>query len=98
MNPIAPVSTNAHRHPRLIAIHGTTSGGMIAPMFVPELKIPVASARSAFGNHSATVLIAAGKLLDSPSPSANRAEPEGNALDARPCAIAATLHAPTPLA
>ena len=41
-------------------------------MFVPELKMPVAKARSRFGNHSATVLIAAGKLPASPSPSRNR--------------------------
>ncbi len=42
-------------------------------MFVPELKMPVANARSFFGNHSAVVLIAAGKLPPSPSPSRNRA-------------------------
>ena len=42
-------------------------------MFVPELKIPVASARSFWGNHSATVLIDAGKLPASPKPSAKRA-------------------------
>ena len=46
---------------------------LAAPTFVPELKIPVASARSRFGNHSATALIEAGKLPASPSPSANRA-------------------------
>ena len=97
-NPIAPVSTNAQRQPRLSAIHGTTSGAMIAPMFVPELKMPVASARSDFGNHSATVLIAAGKLPDSPRPRPNRAAPNVRALVARPCDIAATLHAPTAIA
>src|SRR5205823_7399226 len=87
--------TNAQRQPRLSAIHGTTRGAMIAPMFVPELKMPVASARSHFGNHSATVLIAAGKLPDSPSPSPNRAAPNVTALFARPCDIAATLHTAT---
>ena len=50
------------RQPHAIVIIGTTSGATSAPMFVPELKIPVASARSFFGNHSATVLIAAGKF------------------------------------
>ena len=45
----------------------------MAPTLVPELKIPVASARSRFGNHSATLLMAAGKLPPSPSPSAKRA-------------------------
>ena len=51
-----------------MVIHGTTSGATTAPMLVPELKMPVASARSRFGNHSATVLIAAGKLPASPMP------------------------------
>ena len=46
---------------------------MIAPMFVPALKMPVDNARSFFGNHSATVLILAGKFPDSPSPSEKRA-------------------------
>ena len=43
-------------------------------MLVPELKMPVASARSFFGNHSAVTLIAAGKLPASPNPSASRAK------------------------
>ena len=53
-------------------IHGTTSGVMSAPMLVPELKMPVARARSFFGNHSATALIDAGKLPASPSPRITR--------------------------
>ena len=44
----------------------------MAPMLEPELKMPVASARCCLGNHSATVLIAAGKFPDSPRPSQNR--------------------------
>src|SRR5213082_3351159 len=67
-NPRLPVATKAQRHPNVNAIQGTTSGVTIAPVFVPALKIPVASARSFFGNHSATALIAPGKLADSPSP------------------------------
>src|SRR5436305_13867159 len=47
---------------------GTASGAKIAPTFEPELKMPVARARSFFGNHSATVLIAAGKLPASLNP------------------------------
>jgi hypothetical protein len=39
----------------------------MAPMFEPLLKIPVANALSFFGNHSATVLMDAGKLPDSPT-------------------------------
>ena len=98
MNPMAPVRTNAHRLPRWIAIHGTMSGAMIAPMLVPELKMPVARARSDFGNHSATVLIAAGKLPDSPRPRPKRAAPKVSALVARPCDIAATLQTATAIA
>jgi len=45
-------------------------------MFVPELKIPVANARSLRGNHSATALIAAGKFPASPSPRTNLAMPK----------------------
>ena len=54
-------------------IQGTAIGASSAPTFVPELKMPVASARSFLGNHSATALIDAGKLPASPSPSAKRA-------------------------
>src|SRR5690349_7359896 len=68
-----PVNKNAHCQPRRTAIQGTASGGTIAPTLEPELKMPVTSARSLRGNHSATVLIAAGKLADSPSPRAKRA-------------------------
>src|SRR6476469_902645 len=64
---------NAARQPHVSVIHGTTIGVMTAPTFDPALKIPVASARSFAGNHSATVLIDAGKLPDSPNPSAKRA-------------------------
>ena len=71
---------NASSHPHVKVIHGTTSGATTAPTFDPALKIPVARARSFLGNHSATVLIAAGKLPDSKTPSANRARPNPNAL------------------
>jgi hypothetical protein len=54
-------------------IQGTTAGVSSAPMLVPELKIPVANARSRFGNHSATTLMAAGKFPASPRPSTKRA-------------------------
>jgi hypothetical protein len=52
---------------------GTLTAATKTPTFVPALKIPVASARSFFGNHSATVLMQAGKLPASPNPSANLA-------------------------
>ena len=63
----------AHFQPHVRVIHGTISGVSSAPMFVPELNNPVAKARSRFGNHSATTLIAAGKLPASPRPSRKRA-------------------------
>src|SRR5436190_9554973 len=66
-----PVKMNASYQPHAITIAGTSSGVANAPTFVPALKMPVASARSFFGNHSATVLIEAGKLPASPSPSRN---------------------------
>ena len=69
---------------------GTTSGASTAPTFEPALKIPVASARSRRGNHSAVVLIAEGKFPASPSPSRNRATPNPNADRARACPAAAS--------
>src|SRR5215204_3020696 len=74
--PRSPVITNAQYHPKYNVIGGTTSGVTSAPTFVPELKIPVAFARSCFGNHSATVLIAAGKFPASPRPRKKRAAPK----------------------
>ena len=50
----------------------------MAPILEPELKIPVARVRF-FRKPRATVLIAAGKLPASPSPSAIRAAPNPNA-------------------
>src|SRR5215212_11194716 len=91
VNESAPVQMKAKRQPNVVAIHGTTSGVTTAPTFVPALKIPVASARSRAGNHSATVLIDEGKFPDSPRPSAKRAALNWNALRASECAIAAKL-------
>ena len=59
---------------------GTIAGARIAPTLAPELKMPVASERSFCGNHSATVLIAAGKFPDSPSPRKKRAKPNSIAV------------------
>jgi hypothetical protein len=75
IRPTAPVMINAHCQPIVIAMIGTTMGAIMAPILVPELKIPVASALSFLGNHSAVVLIAAGKLPASGTPSAARATP-----------------------
>jgi membrane-bound serine protease (ClpP class) len=47
-------------------------GGLLLLLGGPALKIPVASARSFFGNHSETVLIEAGKFPASPRPRTKR--------------------------
>src|SRR6266576_5716902 len=93
-----PVAMKAQRQPHVSAIQGTSSGVMIAPVLVPALKTPVASARSSLGNHSATVLIAPGKLADSPSPSRARAAENAAVVRANACPIAARLHTTTAVA
>ena len=67
------MATNAQRHPSASAIHGTSSAASTTPTLLPALKTPVASARSRFGNHSATAFTPAGKLPDSPMPRRARA-------------------------
>ena len=67
---------NAACQPYVTVNQGTTAGATTAPIFAPELKIPVASARSFFGNHSAVALIAAGKFPDSLRPRKPRATPK----------------------
>jgi hypothetical protein len=74
--PIAPLTTKAPRQLNTATRNGTINGTAMLPMLAPELKIPVASARSRLGNHSATVLIQAGKLAASPRPSKNMATPK----------------------
>ena len=85
---------NAHFQPHAAAINGTDNGATMAPMLVPELKMPVAKARSFFGNHSAIVLMAAGKLPDSVNPSADLATINPNVLLIKACITAAMLHSP----
>src|ERR1700760_1168572 len=87
----APVKRKAACHPRWVTITGTASGTRIAPTLVPELKRPVASARSLLGNHSATVLIAAGEVPESTSPRKKRETPKAIAERASAWLIAARL-------
>lgn len=86
INPVAPVTTKAHRQPNAAAIKGTVNGATIAPILLPELNIPVASARSLIGNHSATVFMAAGKFPASvtPSPTLARRKPSVDLTSAWP--------------
>src|SRR6516225_9321228 len=88
----AAVHRNAACQPHFVATIGTSIGATIAPIFEPELKMPAASARSRRGNHSATALIAAGKLPASPRPSAKRAAAKLATPAASAWLIAATLH------
>jgi hypothetical protein len=53
--------------------------------------MPVAKARSFFGNHSATDLMEAGKLPASPSPRAKRTTPKPRGVRAKAWAIVARL-------
>src|SRR5437667_12021123 len=97
-NPRDPVATNAQRQPQFSAIHGTMSGVRIAPVLVPALKMPVARARSSLGNHSPTLLMAPGKLADSPRPSSARAAENAAVVRASAWPIAARLHTTTAVA
>ncbi len=73
------------------AMIGTTAGARMAPTLEPALKMPVAKARSFLGNHSATVLMAAGKLPDSPMPEREARDREARRADrASACAAAAS--------
>ena len=89
--PSAPVTTNAPRHVTSITSVGTAMGTTMLPILAPELKIPVASARSRRGNHSATVLMQAGKLAASPRPRRNMAIANVTTENAAPGSMAATL-------
>ena len=86
-----PVTRKAACQPKCTVTQGTMSGARIAPTFAPELKMPVASERSLCGNHSATVLMAAGKLPDSPSPRKKRAMPNSKTVLASAWPIAERL-------
>ncbi len=55
-------------HPQRRVTAAMRMGAMKAEALEPELKRPVARARSSEGNHSVVALMAAGKLPDSPRP------------------------------
>src|SRR4029450_8048747 len=80
------------RHPYRATMKAKTGGPAIAATLLPALKIPVAKARSFFGNHSATDLMAAGKLPLSPKPSIARQKLSPSAEPASACSAAAADH------
>src|ERR1035441_6169370 len=98
MKPMEPVATKVDCQPYFSAIQGTSRMVAIAPTLAPELKIPVAAARCRLGNHSATVLIQAGKFAASPRPRKTRAMPNVNAVVAAACAMADALQTATAIA
>jgi len=73
ISPMEPVQMKAACHPQRTATAEMRTGAMKAEALVPELKRPVARARSSEGNHSVVALMAAGKLPDSPRPRKIRA-------------------------
>src|SRR5580693_159156 len=68
-----PVQMKAACHPQRRVTAAMRMGAMNAETLEPELKRPVARARSSEGNHSVVALMAAGKLPDSPRPRSVRA-------------------------
>ena len=64
----------------------------MTPTLVPELKMPVASARSFCGNHMPTALMEAGKLAASAMPSTKRTMTKPSTVATRPWAAAASDH------
>src|SRR3984957_20759218 len=73
MSPMEPVQMKAACQPKRMVTAAMRMGAMKAEALEPELKRPVARARSSEGNHSVTALMAAGKLPDSPRPRTMRA-------------------------
>src|SRR5271154_5973790 len=72
-SPIDPVQMKAACQPKRRVTAAIRRGATKAEAFEPELKRPVARARSSEGNHSVVALMAAGKLPDSPRPRKMRA-------------------------
>src|SRR5277367_4489692 len=67
-SPMEPVQMKAACHPKRRVTAAIRIGAMKAEALEPELKMPMALARSSAGNHSVVALMAAGKLPDSPRP------------------------------
>ena len=71
--PIRPVIANAPRQPVQRAAATISGGASTAPNADPPVvAMPIASARSLFGNHSRIPFAAPGKQPPSPAPSMNR--------------------------
>src|ERR1700736_6765001 len=82
-----PVQIKAACHPQRSVTAAMRIGAMKAEALEPELKVPVARARSSEGNHSVVALMAAGKFPDSPRPSMARAMQKPTTEPTRACDI-----------
>src|ERR1019366_603818 len=72
-SPMEPVQIKAAFQPHFPVTKAIRRGATKNEALDPELKRPVARARSSEGNHSVVALMAAGKLPDSPMPRKIRA-------------------------
>src|ERR1700733_4960439 len=89
-NPSSPEKTKDHRQPNSSAIHGMASAAKAPPTLEPLSKIATATLRSWLGNHSATVLLAAGQLKPSPMPNRKRQDAKAKTEPASPVRILTT--------
>src|SRR5258708_4535857 len=71
-NPSSPGTANATRQPQRRYRGKIKKGAMAPPTDEPLSYKAAANARSRFGNHSETALLAPGQLADSPAPSKKR--------------------------
>src|ERR1700692_2104275 len=88
--PRTPEKTNDQRQPNANAIQGIASAAKAPPTLEPLSKIATATLRSWLGNHSATVLLAAGQLKPSPMPKRKRKDAKLKTEPANPVRILTT--------
>ena len=77
--------------PSAMVMIGTMKGARIAPTLEPALKMPMASARSRRGNHSAVAARVQGNRPDSPSPMGMRTKVKPTVLVTKACAMCAMV-------
>jgi len=83
---VAPFSFETPKSPEEITSEGESRAFSVRPVYrysPTAYDSALAKARSFFGNHSATVLMEAGKLAASPRPRAKRAMPKPSGVRAR---------------
>ncbi len=84
--------TNVGRQPQTVASQAMNGGESAPPTAAPVLKIPMPSARSRTGNHSAIAFAAPGQFPASPKPSTKRQDAKLVTVRAVAWAAAATDH------